>query len=277
MPSSSPPPTYYRPPPPEGGGEPVAPILRRVGAVVGAGVIAAGLACVPAALRVAAASVPEGFPGAWLALVACAIVPCVVGVAVLRSAREGLRAFAGPDASLHLLGLIAWIVSTFAATAVLGAALRATTHHHGLAGVTFAVAALAASIGAGLVIRRFVVVAQRGSARLRAVIVWGSVAAASLVVLAASVAMARAAPAASPLPPSTGALFVDLLAYGIAIGFLSRAEFARRHLLASLGLPLAVGLVTLGVLLLLRSPPLEDALFERAPALAPLAGLIVKR
>ncbi len=252
------------------------PARLRFGAIVGAGVLAAGFMALPAALRVGAAAGSGGAIAAWLALVACAIVPATLGVALLRGAREGLRAFAGPNAMLHLLGAATWLVCVFGAMTALGAALRATTHHHGLAGVTFALFALFASVAIGLVVRRVVVVAQRSSPRARALLVGLTALALAAVVMIAGVGLTRAAPA-SPLPASTGALFVDLLAYGIGVGFLSRAEFARRHLLAHLGLPLAGGLVTLGVLLLRSSPGLVAAVLEHAPAFAPLAEIVAAR
>jgi hypothetical protein len=283
MPPSLPPlpPTTFRPPPLEGTPPPV-PARQRFGAIVGAGVLAAAFMSLPASLRVGAAPGSGGALPAWLSLVACAVVPATLGVALLRAAREGLRAFAGPDAMLHLLGAVTWAVCLFGAMTALGAGLRATTHHHGLAGVTFALAALVAAVAIGLVVRRVVVLAQRSSPRARAVLVGLTMAALAAVVAAVAiggVGLTRAAPAGTSgaLPPSTGAMFVDLLAFAIATGFLSRAEFARRHLLARLGLPVGGGLFTLGVLLLVRSSPLADAIVERAPAFAPLVAVVTGR
>src|SRR3989442_1076731 len=135
---SIPPPTTFRPPAPSSGEPERVSRVLRFGAVVGAGVIAAALAAIPAAMRVAAAAPAGG-----------------------RTAPGGT-----PFCALFLP------------------------------------AVAAAAVPAG------------------------------------------AAPASSPVPASTGALFIDLLAFGIAIGFLSRAEFARRHVLAWLGLPVAVGMIT---------------------------------
>ena len=280
MPPSLPPlpPTTFRPPPLEGSPPPV-PARLRVGAIVGAGVLAAAFLSLPAALRIGASPGSGGILPAWLSLVACAVVPATLGVALLRAAREGLRAFAGPDAMLHLLGVVTWVVCLFGAMSALGAGLRATTHHHGLAGVTFALGALVVAVALGLVVRRVVVLAQRSSPRARAVLVGLTLAALAAVVAIGGIGLTRAAPAgtSSALPPSTGAMFVDLLAFAIAIGFLSRAEFARRHLLARLGLPLGGGVFTLGVLLLVRSSPLADAIVERAPAFAPVVAVVTGR
>src|SRR5579859_864398 len=112
---SFPPPTTYRPPAPSSGDagapEPGSRVVR-VGAVIGAGVVAASLASVPGALRVAPAVPAEGLVNVWLALVACALVPAIACVVILRAAREGLRAFGGPGASATALGFVAWATAT---------------------------------------------------------------------------------------------------------------------------------------------------------------------
>ena len=88
-------------------------------------------------------------PRAWVALAAAALVPMVAAVVVLRGAREGLRAFAGPGAGLRAFGVGLWIASLIVAFTFFGGVLRAHTHHHGLAGVTFAFGALGLAIAIG--------------------------------------------------------------------------------------------------------------------------------
>jgi hypothetical protein len=248
----------------------------RFGAIIGAGVVAASLASIPAALRVAPAVPSEGLVDVWLALVACALLPAIAGVAVLRAAREGLRAFGGPGASARALGFVVWATATFGAMAVLGALLRATTHHHGLAGVTFAIFALAAAIALALVVRRFVTMADGAGPGVRSLLAGIAVGVIGVTLALTGVGLARAAPSKSPLPPSTGALFVDLLALAIATGFLSRATFARGHVLALLGLPFAAGMFTLGLSFLHRSAILATAIAESAPAFAPAARFLAE-
>src|SRR5258706_15175327 len=127
------PPTTFRPPAPSTG-EPEPERGSRVvrfGAVVGAGVLAAAIATIPAGMRVAP-TVPGEVPlDVWLTLAACAMPPAIVAVAILRGAREGLRAFGGPQASASAFGFVLWLFATFGVMVILGAVLRATTHHHG--------------------------------------------------------------------------------------------------------------------------------------------------
>ena len=57
-------------------------------------------------------------------------------------------------------GVATWAMATFLALASLGAFLRATTHHHGLAGVTFAIGGLAVGGALALVVRRLMQMAR---------------------------------------------------------------------------------------------------------------------
>ena len=98
--------------------------------------------------------------GAWITLGACATLPAIAAVALARAAREGARTVSGPDASLATWGVATWAMATFLALASLGAFLRATTHHHGLAGVTFAIGGLAVGGALALVVRRLMQMAR---------------------------------------------------------------------------------------------------------------------
>jgi hypothetical protein len=253
--------------------DPSAPWLHRAGSVLGAGAVAASLAAVPASLRIAHdASVP--LLGAWLAVVACAMLPAIAFVAILRGARRGLQAFAGPDAPLVFVAGIAWCASTFAALAAFGAVLRATTHHHALAGVTFALGGLALGFAFFVLARRFVAIARAVSPRAR--YAWGGlvVGGASAALLMAALRLVSSGPAQPPLSPTASAVLVDLLAFAIAVGFLSRRAFARAAWLARAGIPLAVGLFVLGGAMLFQSSTVRTQLRERAPVFAPVAGLL---
>jgi hypothetical protein len=252
--------------------EPAVPWVHRAGSVLGAGAVAASLAAVPASLRMAHDAVPV--LGAWLAVVACAMVPSVAFVAVLRGARRGLQAFAGPDAPLLFVASLAWCGGTFAALAVFGAALRATTHHHALAGVTFALGGLAVGFALFLLARRGIAIARAASPRAR--YAWGGlvIGGVSAALLMVGLRLATSGPAQPPLSPAASAVLVDLLAFAIAVGFLSRRAFTRAAWLARAGIPLAAGLFVLGGAMLFQAPSVRTALRERAPVFAPVAGLV---
>jgi hypothetical protein len=234
----------------------------RAGSLLGAGTLAAMAGVFPCALRVAAA-VPSG-PGAWIALAACATVPAILAIAILRGAREGARAFAGDDASLAAWSVGAWALATFLALTVAGAGLRATTHHHGLAGVTFAFVGLAIAVFVALVVRRIAAIARALDPFGRAALLGASI----VALCAASLLVAmRAAGSAEDLglPPWAGDALVDALAFAIAAGFLSRPAMTKATWLARAGFPLALGVVGLGLALLSKDAALVEAIRTHAP------------
>src|SRR5579872_5733842 len=110
--------------------------VLRVGTAVGLGV-AASLGCtLPAALRVSGSGLTDAGPlRAWVALAAAALGPMIATVLILRAARDGLRAFGGEGAELRAYGAGLWLASLLVGFSVFGSVLRATTHHHALAGV----------------------------------------------------------------------------------------------------------------------------------------------
>ena len=215
----------------------------------------------PSALRVAS-FVPSG-PGTWIALAACATVPATLAVAVLRSAREGARTFASDDASLAAWSVGAWVLATFLALTALGAVLRATTHHHGLAGVTFGLVGLAMATFVALLVRRVAAIGRRAEPFTRAALLGTSLVALAVAALLVALRAARASDVA--FPPDTSDALVDALAFAIATGFLSRPALMGSTWLARLGLPLALGVLGLGFALLARDAPLVEAIRAHAP------------
>jgi choline-sulfatase len=255
--------------PPENAPPPL-PLAVRAGSLLGAGTVAAVLASVPAALRVASES--HGAAVAWIALAACATVPASIAVALLRSAREGVRSFAGQDMSLAAWSVATWALASFLVLTALGGLLRATTHHHGLAGVTFAIAGLACVFVTALVVRRVGAVARDSDPFARAAILGASIVALVVALLLVALRVARASDGAT-LTSSAGDTFVDLLAFAIAVGLFSRPELARASWLARAGVPLALGIVALGLALLTRDPSLAAGIRAHAPLVSPLAAL----
>jgi choline-sulfatase len=242
---------------------PAAPLLARVGSLLGAAALAALLASVPAAARVAR---DESLVRAWISLAACTLLPMIVAIAVARSARGGARTIAGDDAPLATWGIAVWAMTTFLVLAGVGALLRATTHHHGLAGVTFAIGGLGIGGALALFARRLVAIARAADPWGRAAIVTTVVGALLCALLVVVVRVARAGGT-----ELRSASLVDLLAFAIAAGALSRQTFARIAGLAIGGFPLALGVLALGWALLYREPALVEAIRNEAPVFAHVA------
>ena len=243
----------------------------RVGATLGAGALAALACVVPAALRVGG----SGDPGAGRALVALAassLGPMIAAILVLRGATEGLRAFAGPGASGRAFGVGLWLATLLIGLSIFGSALRATTHHHALAGVTFAFGALFLAIGDALVIGRVMVIAGAFPERGRRVVLLALTLAVGIVLLAVGVRFVRAASRDAASFAAAGTV-VDALAFVLAAIFASRLRVAWRRPLALFGPPVAVAVAVLGVAAL-REPAVHEAVVDRAPAFAPAADLL---
>ena len=268
MPQATPPPrpTEEKPPPskPLGGS-----FLLRVGACVGASALAAAVAAVPATLRVG------GGAPAWATLASIALLPMLAAVPVLRQARVGLRAYGGPGASAKAVGIALWLSLLFAMLTPFGALLRATTHQHALAGVTFALGASVLAIVLAIVCVRLVtMISARGERTQRTLVVVASGLLVAAIALGA-VRLAHSLSGASALPASAGTMLIDGLAFAITALFASRATFASRRPLAIFGPPGAAILLVLGVSLLHGSATVADAIAVHAPAFAAAGGFLL--
>jgi hypothetical protein len=249
-------------------------LVLRFGTAVGLAAAAAMAGALPAALRIGAGLGQDATGRVWTCLAAASLVPMVCAVVVLRGAREGLRAFGGPEAELRAYGVALWASSLFVALALLGSVLRATTHQHALAGVTFAFGATGLALGLALGCVRVVSILRGASAALRG----GLALALAMVVFAALgwIGM-RFLYAASHEPASAPAagMVVDILAFSLAALFAARRSLASRRAVAVVGPPVAVAIAALGFSALGDST-LRAAIDDRAPAFAvvvdPLPG-----
>jgi hypothetical protein len=249
---------------------PPVPLQTRVGTLFGAATLAALLGSIPATVRVASPAV--GFLSAWFGLGACALPPLVVIVFVLRATRESARVIVGEDGSITGWALLVWALGTFVTLSAFGAVLRATTHHHALAGVTFALGAVAVAGFAALLARRLASIARALGPAARAVMMVAVLGTLTGILFVLAARVARAGGLGTP-PPE----FVDVLAFAISAGALSRRAFASVPWLARSGVPLALGVLVLGGALLVRDGGLVAALKAHAPLFAPLAELVASR
>jgi hypothetical protein len=259
--STAPPPHHEEVPPVRGS------LVLRFGALAGASALAAAACTLPAALRT---SQPlEGTHGTlsvWLSLTAATVLPMIAGVAVARRTRESLWAF-GLGGTAVTLGFAAWLALVFGALLGSGALLRATTHHHGLAAVTFSVGAVAVALALALFVRRCVAIAIETR---RPFLARAFGAAAGLVVGGGAITGAHLAVAGS-----SSALVVDVLSTFVVLTLFSRPIFAVRRGLAMIGPPLVATALVLGTSTLRASPALRAAIAESAPVFHPLVALLV--
>ena len=131
------------------------PWWERAGSSALIAAVWSGFAALSAALRVSS----DGDVSAWAAWSFCTActIPFMLGViALLRSARTGARAIGGDDGAAKAIAFAAWVLLMTGALARFGAVLREKTHHHALAGATFALGALVLGVVLGLLAARVV-------------------------------------------------------------------------------------------------------------------------
>lgn len=253
--------------------EPPASAILQFGSAVAVSAFGAAAATLPSGLRVtdSGAAATCGALGVWAALTSAAFVPMLGAVLVLRNARAGLRILVAPSALPNVAGVVLWLLLEGVVLLLLGTILRATTHHHALAGVTFAVLAVVSGAVLSLVARRVAALYRAGPRGMRAFL------GLTALCLTAGVALFLSRlghTQAARLGASLGPSLVDGFAFLIAAGFASRIAFARIRVLSLLGPPLAATLLLLGFSTLRSCPPLTEAIDERAPAFAPIARLV---
>jgi hypothetical protein len=241
-------------PPPEEQGT----LLTRAGTVMASGALAAALASLPAALRAPTVNVEVDRIGAWLALTGVAVLPCVALSGIFRGAYAGLRAFGGEGALARAAAVAAWLVLVFISLSGYGALLRATTHHHALAGTTFALGALALAIGAALAASRLGGMLRKAPEDAQKVL-----AVTAFVALFICIGVV-----ASRLGHEEGAPVVDAMALLLAVVFAAQPAFMGKKPLAIAGPPVALLLLALGIATLRSSAVLYDTLLRAAPVLS---------
>ena len=247
--------------------------VLQVGELVGLAAVGALACTLPAGLRVSTALTgTETFVRAWSALVAAALLPMLAAVAAIRGAWHAWRDVGEALSPLRIFGAGLWVAGLFVWMALSGAFLAATTHHHTLAGVTYAFGALALAAFWGLVCRRIVAILGGLTQRGRRL----AVAALGVPVLGAIAYISvRFLVAASKDPSSAlaAATVIDVLAFALAALFGSVDWRLLRRPLGLMGPPLALFLGALG-LATLGDPVVLRGIREHAPVFVAMATVL---
>lgn len=236
-----------------------ASLILRIGILVAGGVIAGVIGSMPAALRLGGDGSLGELLERWAILSALSLPLAVVAVAVLRRARVGVRELLGERAKLVVIGVMWWSVIMLGLLAVVGAVLRKTTHHHALAGVTFAFFAVASGVVVGLLARRTAAMLGRGGTKLQRVglSIVGGCAVVMLMLVLVKTGKTTELRAAAGL--------VDAIALSIVAVMTSSRAFTRLRPLAVIGLPVAILVLVVGLTLLRFDPKLQPILDAGAP------------
>jgi hypothetical protein len=252
------------------------PRVIQFGAWVGRAAAAALVCTLPAMIRVSGGLAGSAPPvRAWAALGAAALFPMAIAVVVVRGARQGLQAFSEPDKELRAFGLGLWLAVQFVTLALFGGFLRATTHHHALAGVTFACGALVFAVGWALVCARIVAI-LRGFSEQGRRLSMRSAGGAVLAVIGYLALRLISAASKDPASAAAAATVVDVLAFAVVAFFASREFRIGQRSLALAGPPAAVFLAAFGITTL-RDPPVRQAIADHAPAFVSMADEVSGR
>jgi hypothetical protein len=246
---------------------------HRFGALVGLATVGTLACTLPAALRVSAALTGASpVVRAWSALVATTLVPMCLAVAVLRGAWSAWRDLGEAASPPRVFGVGLWVAGLFVWMVLFGGFLRATTHHHALAGVTYAFGALALAGGWGLVCWRTAAIFAGFAEKTQplAMASLGVPLFVAILYIAVRFLVVASRDASSALAAAT---VIDVFAFCLAGLFGSADWRLMRRLLAAIGPPLALFLGALG-LTTLGDPAVLQAIREHAPAFAYAAGLI---
>jgi len=242
-------------------------LVMRLGTVVGGGVLAAIVSSLPSVLRIGDGGSVIRAIEQWLALAALLTPLAVLCVAVLRRGRVGLRILAGDRGPLFAATALWWAVLELGVLSIFGSVLRAKTHQHALAGVTFAIVALVSGLVVALLASRGVGMLLRMPPSGHRVALIVAASAAFLVVMLVGIRTSRAAGL------HTAAALVDSLALVVSSAIASTPAMARWRPLAVAGVPVAAAILLLGFACMHAEPDLKEMFTEGAPVQAWVLGL----
>lgn len=248
-------------------------VLVRLGTVVGLVMLATLSAVAPATARISSVA-PHATVALWAALACIALGPMAAVVLALRVSAPSLSEVLRGHVALRMFIVGVSFVWLLVVLIFLGSVLRAMTHNHGLAGVTFASAALVLAVFLTLSGLRLATFLEATGRWMRGLAVSGLI----IVALAgASWVVYRVLHAPGNDTPSLGAFatLIDVPLFALCALVVSQravAELPGLSLLALVGLPLTVAVISIG------SPMLHERwvramLSERAPAFASAMAL----
>jgi hypothetical protein len=152
-----------------------------------------------------------------------------------------------------------------------GAVLRKKTHHHGLAGATFGLVALAFAAIAALVAVRF----ARALTEMRAPLQRIALGVTAAVLLAGVLLLGNAVARSGTARTQLGPWVVDAVALCFAGTLASRTSFERLRMVSFLAPPVAVVFFALSLSLVRSRAELRQTLHARAPAYVFVGGPLV--
>ena len=244
------------------------PLVMRFATGIGLVTLAALGAVAPATVRVSAMA-PHDTVALWAALACIALGPMMAVVLALRVSEQSIRQVLRGHAALRIFVVGQSFVGLFVALTVIGSVLRATTHNHVLAGVTFAWSALVAAFLVALSGVRLVTLLEATGRWKR----WLAVTGLTVFTLAAAawiVSRVLQAPTNDPATLGASATLIDVPLFAVCAVVVSQravAELPGLSLLALVGLPLAVAVISVGSPML-REGWVRTTLTQRAPAFA---------
>lgn len=234
-------------------------VLDRVGLIATGGALAAIIASLPVSFRTGEGGSFGLVLERWLVLSGITTPLAVFAVAVLQRARVGLRMVVGENKTPLALGVLWWSVIQLGLLSVVGAVLRKTTHHHALAGVTFALFAVVSGLVVLLFAGRTTSLLLPGGERIRKMGLRVGLGCVCLAVLIVGLRTSRAEGL------HTTAAIADAFALVVTTLIASSRWFGRFKRVSKMGLPVAGLLVVIGLVTLRLDAPLRKDLDETAP------------
>jgi hypothetical protein len=244
--------------------------LTLVSTAVACGLLASLMLAAPALIRARASVDPShSFLNAWLALSAVGLLPATLLIGVFRA----LRRDTWFGARHRFLRIGSWCLTLALATAMnvlVGALLRKTTHHVGLAGATYGVTSGVSLLFAILASHRLRVYFATVSEQSQRIYALACVIALSGMAALCFLRMSRSL--GDSLPEAIGSAILDAATLLVLAVLGSQASLSGMRLLKLVGPPLA--LVTLGIGLWIGFRTGNRSVFDHAPLHRLMANLV---
>jgi hypothetical protein len=179
-----------------------------------------------------------------------------------------MKFLAGEKTPIIVAGLLWWCVLELGLLAIFGGVLRKNTHHHGLAGVTFATFAVFSGAAVAVLAIRTARLLGRAEKRIQRAALGITSGAAFMAILVVGIRTGRA-PALS-----TAAALVDVSALVLGASVLSSRAVAHVRPITIGGVPAAILVLLLGISTLIAEPRVREQIAARAPMHAWFLGSV---